>query len=68
MTRTSRQRLGRPPHLDDPPKLFSTTIPKSVYFLLDDIASRQGRPKSEVLADAIRAYGRRIAHLKHISK
>jgi hypothetical protein len=55
-----RPRRGRPPHREDPPKLFSTTIPISVYALLDDISARQGRPKSEVLTDAIRAYGRRV--------
>jgi hypothetical protein len=37
--------------------------------LLDDISARQGRPKSEVLTDAIRAYSRRVdALLRPISK
>jgi hypothetical protein len=68
MLRTLRPRRGRPPHRDDPPKLFSTTIPTSVYALLSDIATRQGRPKSEVLTDAIRGYGRRVSFLKPMSK
>jgi hypothetical protein len=51
---------GRPAHSDDPPKLLATTIPTSVYLLLERIADLQKRPKSEILADALRAYGRRI--------
>jgi len=56
----AKSRRGRPRHSDDPPKLFSTTIPESVYKVLDGLARSQGRPKSEILADAIRAYARRF--------
>jgi hypothetical protein len=59
MKRSKTKRRGRPAHADDPPKLFSTTIPTSVYGLLCDVSETQRRPKSEVLADAIRAYARR---------
>ena len=54
-----QRRYGRPRH-SDRPKLFSTTIPESVYALLCEIAEIQRRPKSEVLTDAIRAYARHI--------
>ena len=68
MPRTPRPRRGRPPHREDPPKLFSTTIPTSVYALLSAISTRQGRPKSEVLTDAIRGYSRRFVDLSPIVK
>jgi hypothetical protein len=50
---------GRPPNLD-PPHLFSTTVPKSIYKLLSQLADAQHRTKSEVLTDALRAYARRF--------
>ena len=56
-----RNRPGRPAHSDDPPKIFSTTLPESVHELLSDIAKRQKRPKSEILAEAVRAYARRFS-------
>ena len=59
MKRRTATRRGRPAHADDPPKLFSTTIPTSVYELLCEVAEIQRRPKSEILTDAIRAYARR---------
>ena len=68
MPRTTRPRRGRPPHWDDPPKLFSTTIPSSVYALLCEISERQRRAKSEILTDAIRGYARRFDELRHMSK
>jgi hypothetical protein len=61
MKHAAKRRMGRPRHADDPPKLFSTTIPTSVYELLCEVAEIQRRPKSEVLTDAIRAYARRTA-------
>jgi hypothetical protein len=59
MKRKSKPRIGRPPHTDDPPQLFSTTIPESVYGLLRELSEKQNRPKSEILSDALRAYARR---------
>lgn len=52
-------RRGRPPNLD-PPRLFSTNLPESVYGLLSRLAEAQHRTKSEVLSDALRAYARRF--------
>jgi hypothetical protein len=57
--KTIKRKRGRPKHATDPPKLFSTTIPMSVYGLLQELSERLERPKSEVLTEAIRAY----AHL-----
>jgi hypothetical protein len=62
MARKIKRKPGRPAHHDDPPKLFSTTIPTSAYELLSRISDAQNRPKSEVLADALRAYGRRMSY------
>ena len=53
------KRQGRPKNLDTP-KLFSTTLPTTVYELLSDIALLQRRTKSEILSDAIKAYARRF--------
>jgi len=50
---------GRPPHTDDPPVLLSTSIPTSVDLLLRELAEKLSRPRSELLAEAIRAYARR---------
>jgi predicted transcriptional regulator len=47
---------GRPKHTDDPPVVLSTTVPTSVRQALDHAAAKTGRPLSELLADAIRAY------------
>jgi hypothetical protein len=60
MKKRSASRRGRPPHRDDPPKLFATTLPESVHNLLDDLSKVQRRPKSEIITDAVRAYSRRI--------
>ena len=60
MKQPTKRRLGRPAHRDDPPKLFSTTIPTSIYEALDELSRKHGRPKSELLTDAIRAYARRF--------
>ena len=57
--RTKPRGRGRPPNLD-PPKLFSTTLPESVYELLCDLADAQHRTKSEILTDALKAYARRF--------
>jgi hypothetical protein len=59
-------RRGRPAHLDDPPVMVGTTVPRSVYRLLNDLSVRLNRPKSEILADAIRSYSRRTCVIKHI--
>ena len=53
---------GRPKNID-PPKLFSTTLPESVYDLLGQLAGAQGRTKSEILTDALRAYARRFTDI-----
>jgi hypothetical protein len=53
------ERRGRPPNTD-PPKLFSTTLPESVYKLISDLSEAQHRTKSEILTDALRAYARRF--------
>ena len=50
---------GRPKHKDDPPVILATTIPKSLDRALREHAKVTGRPRSEHLADAIRAYLRR---------
>ena len=50
---------GRPKHKDDPPVILATTIPKSLDRALREHAKVTGRPRSEHLADAIRAYVRR---------
>ena len=50
---------GRPPNLDKA-IIFSTTLPESILKLLDAIAEGQRRTKSEIIADAIRAYARRF--------
>ncbi|HYT73506.1 MAG TPA: ribbon-helix-helix domain-containing protein [Vicinamibacterales bacterium] len=55
----ARPRRGRPPHTDDPPVMVGTTVPTSINRLLMDLSRRLGRPRSEILADAIRAYARR---------
>jgi len=52
---------GRPKHKDDPPVILATTIPKSLDRALREHAKVTGRPRSEHLADAIRAYLRRAA-------
>jgi hypothetical protein len=54
-----RPSRGRPRNID-PPKLFSTTLPATVYKLLSDLAEAQHRTKSEVLTDALHAYARRF--------
>jgi predicted DNA-binding protein len=40
--------------------MVGTTVPTSIYQLLADLSQRLGRPRSEILADAIRAYARRF--------
>jgi len=47
---------GRPKHTDDPPVILATTIPKSLDRALREHARVTGRPRSEHLAEAIRAY------------
>jgi len=54
---------GRPKHKDDPPVILATTIPKSLDRALREHAKVTGRPRSEHLADAIRAYLGRAAPL-----
>jgi hypothetical protein len=58
-SRGARPKRGRPPNIDRP-KLFSTTLPESIYELLARLADAQHRTKSEILTDAIRAYARRF--------
>ena len=55
-----KPKRGRPPHTDDPPVLLSTSIPTSIDHLLRDLSATLQRPRSELLADAIRAYARRV--------
>lgn len=57
--RATQRGRGRPPNTD-PPTLFSTTLPTSVYKLLSDLSEAQHRTKSEILTDALRAYARRF--------
>jgi hypothetical protein len=64
MTKKAARR-GRPPHADDPPVFLGTTIPTSVDKLIREISATLGRPKSEILADAIRGYARRFPNIKH---
>ena len=47
---------GRPKHTDDPPVILATNIPKSLDRVLREHAKATGRPRSELLAEAIRAY------------
>jgi hypothetical protein len=47
---------GRPKHEDDPPVVLSTTVPTSARDALHALAKKRGRPLSELLAAAIRAY------------
>jgi hypothetical protein len=58
-TRSKRRRRGRPANLD-PPKLFSTTLPSTVYETLSKLSEAQHRTKSEILTDALHAYARRF--------
>jgi hypothetical protein len=51
---------GRPRHLD-PPKLLATTLPLSVYRLLDDLAEALRRTKSQILVEALQAYAAKYA-------
>jgi hypothetical protein len=46
---------GRPPHAD-PPRLFSTNIPTSLYERVDRWSKATGQPKSVHLEAALRAY------------
>jgi hypothetical protein len=48
--------------------MVGTTIPTSVDRLLKDLSSRLSRPRSELLADAIRAYARRFPIAQHMKK
>jgi len=57
--RAKRRTRGRPANLD-PPKLFSTTLPSTVYEMLSKLAEAQHRTKSEILTDALHAYARRF--------
>jgi Ribbon-helix-helix protein, copG family len=58
---TKKRGPGRPKHKDDPPVILATTIPKSLDRALREHAKVTGRPRSEHLADAIRAYLKRAA-------
>ena len=60
--RAKRRTRGRPANLD-PPKLFSTTLPSTVYDMLAKLAEAQHRTKSEILTDALHAYARRFHEL-----
>jgi len=48
--------------------LLSTSIPTSVDAILRELSDKQGRPRSELLADAIRAYARKYRVLKSMNK
>jgi len=60
MVLVKKSKRGRPPHTDDPPVLLSTSIPRSIDRLLRQLSTTLQRPRSELLADAIRAYARRV--------
>jgi hypothetical protein len=49
---------GRPKHTDDPPVKLMTTIPKSIDRLLTVLKERTGRPRSELIAEALRSYAK----------
>ena len=49
-----RQAVRGPKHADDPPVKLMTTVPESVSELLDSLKQRLGRPRSEIIADAVR--------------
>jgi metal-responsive CopG/Arc/MetJ family transcriptional regulator len=68
MTRVPVKKRGRPKHADDPPVLLSTSIPQSVDHLLRELSQQLGRPRSELIADAVRAYARRYPELKPMKK
>jgi hypothetical protein len=51
-----KRKRGRPQHKEDPPVILATTIPKSLDRALREHAKATGRPRSEHLAAAIRAY------------
>jgi hypothetical protein len=51
-----KRKRGRPKHADDPPVVLATTIPKSLDRALREFAKSSGRPRSEHLAAALRAY------------
>jgi len=48
--------------------LLSTSIPTSVDKMLRELSEEMNRPRSELLADAIRAYARRYPELKSMKK
>lgn len=54
---------GRPKHKEDPPVILATTIPKSLDRASREHAKVTSRPRSEHLADAIRAYKTKKAAL-----
>jgi hypothetical protein len=60
MAKTPRRRLGRPPHTDDPPIFFGTTIPTSIHRLIVELSEELSRTRSQVIAEAIVAYARRV--------
>jgi hypothetical protein len=68
MKNGTKQKRGRPAHSDDPPVLLSTSIPASADRLLRELSNRLERPRSELLADAIRAYARRYSIIKSMNK
>jgi len=67
MKHIAKPQRGRPAHTDDPPVLLSTSIPTTTDRLLRRLSADLKRPRSELLADAIRAYARR-ARIKPMLK
>jgi len=59
MAKTPRRRLGHPPHTDDPPIFFGTTIPTSTHKLIVELSEELSRTRSQIIAEAILAYARR---------
>jgi len=59
MAKTTRRRLGRPPHTDDPPVFFGTTIPTRIHKLIVELSEELSRTRSQIIAEAILAYARR---------
>jgi hypothetical protein len=56
MTLKRRKKMGRPPHLDDPPISFATTLSESTIARLTRLHEQLGRPRSEIIAKALQVY------------
>jgi hypothetical protein len=63
MSSPKRSRRGRPAHSDDPPVLLATTVPQSVDRVLRELSAKTGRPRSELLSEAVQTLTRRYARI-----